>query len=306
MQFIDEKYVGSVLFKRKEDAHKGDFGKILIYAGSVGMAGAAILCGKAALRTGVGLARYLITEEREDILPILQIAVPEATCMLVKDFSEIDFSEYKAMVCGCGLGKTKEATDGLATILDNFKNVLVLDADALNMIAASPVLAEKARNSLAEIIITPHVGEAKRLLNTCEGMEGLPGRKKAVCALAEKFDCIAILKGSGTLVAKKANGSEEDSALGKENTGDGRFAIFENTTGNPGMATGGSGDVLSGVIASLAAQGYSALDAARMGVFLHGRAGDLTTKAIGEMSVTASDIITLLPGAIQQCYKEIL
>ncbi len=304
MEFIDKDYIGNTLFKRKEDAHKGDFGKVLIYAGSYGMAGAAILCGKAALRTGVGLARYLITEERKEILPILQIAVPEATCMSINSFQEIDFSEYKAIVCGCGLGKSSEAAAGLAILFDNFENVLVLDADALNIIAASPSLTEKMKNSLAEIIITPHVGEAKRLLDTCEGISGLSSRKNAVCALAEKFDCIAVLKGSGTLIAKKRRGSEEDSALGKDNTGDGGFSIFENTTGNPGMATGGSGDVLSGMIASLAAQGYSALDAARMGVFLHGRAGDLVAKAVGEMSVTASDIISLIPAAILECYKE--
>lgn len=299
MKFIDEKYMSNIFFKRKEDAHKGDFGKVLIYAGSYGMAGAAILCGKAALRTGVGLAKYLITEERKEIVPILQVAVPEATCMMVTDFKDIDFTEYKAIVCGCGLGKSKEAADGLSVILDHFENVLVLDADALNLIASSPSLTEKAQNSLAEIIITPHVGEAKRLLNTCEGIAGLSGRKNAVCALSEKYDCIAVLKGSGTLIAKKVRETDD-------NTGDGDFAVFENTTGNPGMATAGSGDVLSGVIASLAAQGYSALDAARMGVFLHGKAGDLTTKAVGEMSVTASDIITLLPGAILQCNKETL
>ncbi|MCQ2512609.1 MAG: NAD(P)H-hydrate dehydratase [Lachnospiraceae bacterium] len=304
MKFIDKEYISNTLFKRKEDAHKGDFGKVLIYAGSVGMAGAAILCGKAALRTGVGLARYLITEERKEILPILQIAVPEATCMTINNFQEIDYSEYKAIVCGCGLGKSSEVAAGLSVILDNFENVLVLDADALNVIATSPSLIDKMRNSLAEIIITPHAGEAKRLLDTCEGISGLSGRKNAVCALAERFDCIAVLKGSGTLIAQKRIGSEDDSALEKDYTKDGSFSIFENTTGNPGMATGGSGDVLSGIIASLAAQGYSALDAARMGVFLHGRAGDLVAKAVGEMSVTASDIISLIPAAILECYKE--
>lgn len=306
MKFIDDSYIIRTLFKRKKNAHKGDFGKTLVYAGSYGMAGAAILCGKAALRGGAGLVRYLITEGRSDLLPILQVAVPEATCLTVNNFYDIDFSEYKAIVCGCGLGKSSEAAACLSVLLDNFENVLVLDADALNIIAASPSLTEKMKNSLAEIVITPHIGEAKRLLNCEEEIVDREDRWSAACALSQKFDCITVLKGAGTLIARRAFESEEDSALGKNNTGDGKFSVFENTTGNPGMATGGAGDVLSGIIASLAAQGYAAMDAARLGVFFHGKAGDLAAAALGEMSVTAGDLIDYLPQAIRKYYQEII
>lgn len=305
MKFIDENYVCRTLFKREREAHKGDFGKVLIYAGSYGMAGAAILCGKAALRSGCGLARFLITEERQSLLPILQTAVPEATCLAVNNFHDIDFSEYKAIVCGCGLGKSSDAAAGLAVILEKYKNILILDADALNIISGSPSLTEKMKDSLAEIIITPHIGEAKRLLETNEEISDHMDRKICACALADKYDCIAVLKGFGTIVARKDLEIENDSAFGSVNLGDNKYSVFENTTGNPGMATGGSGDVLSGVIASLAAQGYSALDAALLGVFLHGKSGDLAADALGEMSVIAGDLIDYLPAAIKPYYLEV-
>lgn len=281
MKFTDDTYIRETIYKRKADAHKGDFGKVLIYAGSPGMAGAALLCGTAALRTGSGLVRFLMTPERKEIVPILQTGLCEATCI---DADLADFADYEAIAIGCGLGESDEAAAMTAKILSSYSGVLVLDADALNLIAHREKLSCLLPSCRASVILTPHVGEAKRLLHTEDAIKTLAQRQEAVCALAEKYHCIAILKGAGTLITDT-----------KE--------IYENTTGNPGMATGGSGDVLTGVIASLAGQGYQPLDAARMGVFIHGKAGDLAAQELGEMSVIARDIIRKVPGALKQYYQ---
>lgn len=281
MKFIDDTYIRETIYKRKEDAHKGDFGKVLIYAGSPGMAGAALLCGTAALRTGSGLVRYLMTPLRKEIQPILQTGLWEATCL---DADSLNFADYQAVAAGCGLGESDEAAQMLASILTSYTGVLVLDADALNLVAHREELSSLAASYPGTLILTPHIGEAKRLLQTNEEIKTLSQRQDAVFALAEKYHCIAVLKGAGTLVAEKKD-------------------VYENTTGNPGMATGGSGDVLTGVIASLAGQGYAPLDAARMGVFIHGKAGDLAAQELGEMSVIARDIIRKIPDAFKQYYQ---
>lgn len=299
MIYTDDEYVLNILKKRAFDAHKGNFGKVLIFAGSLGMAGAAVLCGKAALLTGSGLVRFLLPDIPCDILPVLQTCVPEATC--IGYHSDMDYNEYDAIACGSGLGRDDTARKILTAIVQNYgraahsessTKILILDADALNMIAESPPLQDAMRNSEAEIIITPHIGEAKRLLNTCAGITSFSDRKNAVCDLAEKFNCTAILKGAGTLVACK-------------NPPKNNFLIFENTTGNPGMATAGSGDTLTGIITSLAGQGYPPLDAARLGVFFHGKAGDIAADELGEMSVTAGAIGEYLPHAIKRYYDRI-
>ena len=281
MKFTDDTYIRETIYKRKEDAHKGDFGKVLIYAGSPGMAGAALLCGTAALRTGSGLVRFLMTPLRKEIQPILQTGLCEATCI---DAENVIFADYQAISAGCGLGESGETAQILASILSSYSGVLVLDADALNLLAHREELSSLAASYPGTLILTPHVGEAKRLLHTEKEIKTLSQRQDAVFALAEKYHCIAVLKGAGTLVAVK-----ED--------------VYENTTGNPGMATGGSGDVLTGVIASLAGQGYAPLDAARMGSFIHGKAGDLAAAELGEMSVIARDIIRKIPDALKQYYQ---
>ena len=293
MIYTNDDYVLETLKKRETDAHKGDFGKVLIFAGSLGMAGAAVLQGNAALKTGSGLVRFLLPEMPNEIYQILQIGVPEATC--VGYLEDMDFNEYDAISCGSGLGKSSKAKKIFMHILNDFGKgkTLVLDADALNMIAEDLSLAEAVKNSKADIIITPHIGEAKRLLNTCEGIRSISDRKNAACALAEKFNAVSVLKGAGTLVC----------ALNKEGTS--RFLIFENTTGNPGMATAGSGDTLSGIILSLAGQKYSPVDASRLGVFIHGKAGDLAKEELGEMSVTAGEIGKKIPAAIKSYYEKL-
>ena len=286
MKEIDSAYIDSTLRPRKADAHKGDFGKVLIFAGSPGMAGAAVLCGRSALKSGAGLVQYLLPSLDSPLLPILQCCVPEATCLPVSP--QLRIQDYQAIACGSGLSKSPEAARILSRLFDSCHSVLVTDADALNLLSESEDLTEHFTASEAIRIITPHIGEAKRLLHSKDPISSEEERVHAACALAEQYRCICVLKGAGTLVVQK-NGSSYD--------------IFRNTTGNPGMATGGSGDSLAGLIASLAAQGYSAPDAACMGVWFHGKAGDLAAEELGEMGMISSDIVHYIPYALKLSYR---
>lgn len=287
MAVIEYNFINKKLHHRKRDAHKGDFGKILVYAGSEGMAGAAILCGMAALRTGSGLVRYMITDSRKSIMPILQSVVYEATCTYYDPYAENAtalFAEHDVIICGCGLGINEESAAILEQLLVCYNKTLVLDADALNIISKSRKLISMTKKSPATIIITPHVGEAFRLLGR-EFNNTLDDRQVAVNELSKKFDCICVLKGDATLTSSHKN-----------------HTIYKNSSGNPGMATAGSGDVLAGIIGSLAGQGYSPFDAACMGVYLHGKAGDMAARNLSEMSVMARDIIDKLPEVIRSYY----
>ena len=258
--------------KRRRDANKGDFGRVLIIAGRKGMAGAAILCARGALRAGVGLVTFFVPNE---IIPIVQSAVPEATCLRKTPTPE-DLAIYDAIAIGPGLGTGEGAKNVVSYITENFGGKIVLDADALNVIAGTNIIFDE------DTIITPHPGEAARLLGT--SVEVIQAKREAVSALlAEKLGCVTVLKGAGTLVS----------------TAYPTLEMYINTTGNPGMATGGSGDVLTGVIAALAAQGMPSLIAACTGVYIHGLAGDLVAKGIGEDGLVAGD----LPDGIAHAIK---
>ena len=267
---ITKEFVQTIIGKRDREIHKGDCGRILIVAGSTGMAGAAILAARAALRCGSGLVQVAIPK---DLFPIVQVGVPEATC-LERDFEKIDLSLYDAVAVGPGLGQRKDGIDSVKYILENYDGPMVLDADGLNVVAYNDLFMQLREKK--NVIITPHIGEARRLLamNT-DGME----RKEMALELVKKTNAVSVLKGHATVVA----------------TGDSKTYI--NTTGNPGMATAGSGDVLAGIIASLLGQRKAGLktpitpkDAALAGVFIHGMAGDLAAEAIGEYGLIATDI----------------
>ncbi len=276
MKYITEEYVQGVLKKRKKDTHKGDYGKVLILAGSKPMTGAAILAARGALRTGSGLV-YLCVPQK--LFAIFQIAVPEAICIPRESIS--DFSAYDSIIVGPGLGMGDDLDfhAGLLTkILREYEGILLIDADGLNIVSRFQ-LHRTLRVSKAEIIITPHMGEAERLLKE------LPQeRQDAAAALHQKTGAVTVLKGAETLV------------LGKE--------LYVNTTGNPGMATAGSGDVLSGIIGSLAGQGYGAEESARIGVFLHGMAGDLSAEFHGQWGLMATDIAENVSVSIQKVIGE--
>ena len=284
MTKTDETYIQNTIYTRKADAHKGDFGKVLIFAGSPGMAGAAILCGRAALKSGAGLVQFLLPSSDSPLLNILQCCVPEATCRF--GLTDLKLSDYTAVACGSGLGKSQTALSMLRTLFAQCSCVLTADADALNLIAENEDLKDLFTACPARRIITPHTGEARRLLHTHAALTSEEERIQAVQDLAHTYHCIAVLKGAGTLIA-----SDTDPE------------ICINTTGNPGMATAGSGDSLTGLITSLAAQGYSPMDAARIGVFIHGKAGDLSAERLGEMGMTASDILSSIPYALHLYYQ---
>lgn len=274
---IDLKYVNTVIKERPRDIHKGDCGRVLVIAGSVGMAGAAMLCARGALRSGAGLVRISAPEE---LYPILQVGVPEATCVS-RDISRLDYGSHDVIAIGPGLGDDAANGDLIREILENYKKTIVLDADGINTVHRCN-LGEALRNTEASVIITPHPGEAARLLAYyCEEAD-LDDRTGTLRKLQKHTRAICVLKGSGTLVAGH----------------DGKTYI--NTTGNPGMATGGSGDVLTGIIAALAGQKLEPEDAAKAGVFIHGLAGDIAAVRTGETGMTAMDIAEMTAAAFKQ------
>lgn len=387
---ITEKTVQNIIGRRKREIHKGDCGRILIAAGSPGMAGAAILAARSALRAGSGLVRTAIPAE---LFPIVQVGVPEATCMR-RNLPIQNLAAYDAVCVGPGLGEEEESIDFVKEILQAYEKTLIVDADGLNIIAHQnlfPLLHRRAELYPERTILTPHMGEARRLLaasgignsgtdaahplsptpraeSQIEGTADIgngiaridepragaalltasepdafnfsasasaSARERIADALVQKTRAVIVLKGAGTIVA----------AEGRQ--------TYTNTTGNPGMATGGSGDVLSGIITSLAGQSsqlgtglapempigqtnqtrnatqaleldtepapdqtaalgtevsaiqdakpsrIGAFDAALAGVYIHGLAGDLAARELGEYGVTAGDLALYTAYAIK-------
>lgn len=260
-----------LLPERAADGNKGTFGKVLLAAGSKNMAGAAVLAARSCYRTGAGMVK-VITPECNRV--ILQTAVPEA---LLGDETDFDSGMAWADVIAVGPGM---GTDGrgeglLRTALSRSRLPLVIDADGLNLLAASSGLQELAAGQGAQgrpVVLTPHVGELARLCGSSAARcrEDLPG-----CAmeLARKLNCVVVCKDARTFTCKPGK------------------PICMNTVGNSGMATAGSGDVLTGIITGLLAQGMDPFEAAGVGVYLHGLAGDAAAGLKGERGMTAGDII---------------
>lgn len=269
---------------RAIDAHKGNFGKICIIAGSLGMSGAAALAGRSALRAGAGLVRVATPK---NILPIVASIEPSFTTIPLAEDSAgriskkalstllTAVSENDIFAFGCGVGISSEVRFVLENLIRQEDLRLVIDADGLNNLSKIQNWPDILK---AETILTPHPGEMKRLW---EGLyrEELPtDRQSQAIELAKLTKTVVVLKGAGTVVTNAEK-------------------IYVNKTGNPGMATAGSGDVLTGVITALAGQGMSNFDAAVCGVYLHGLAGDIASEELGQVSLIATDIIDALPGA---------
>ena len=282
---INEKTVKNIIERRKREIHKGSCGRILIAAGSVGMAGSAVLAARGALRSGAGLVQLSVPQE---IFPIVQTGVLEATC-LTDSLDNIDLSRYNAAAAGPGLGDSRESVEKVRILLDSFDGPLVLDADGLN-IAAREEFFDLMRARGGRLIITPHMGEARRLM--AKDFSEKMTRRELAEALAEKTGAVTVLKGAGTVVA----------AEGRK--------TYTNTTGNPGMATAGSGDVLTGIITSLCGQRHSdgrpiePLEAALAGVYIHGLAGDLGAEEKGEYGLIAGDIAEYTALAVKKISEE--
>ena len=282
---ITEKTVKNIIERRKREIHKGSCGRILIAAGSVGMAGAAVLAARGALRSGAGLVQLSVPA---GIFPIVQTGVLEATC-LTDSLDNIDLSRYNAAAAGPGLGDSRESVEKVRILLDSFDGPLVLDADGLN-IAASEDFFDLMRARGGRLIITPHMGEARRLM--AKDFSEKMTRRELAEALADKSGAVTVLKGAGTVVAAKGR------------------KTYTNTTGNPGMATAGSGDVLTGIITSLCGQRHSdgrpiePLEAALAGVYIHGLAGDLGAEEKGEYGLIAGDIAEYTALAVKKILEE--
>ena len=259
---------------RAKHAHKGNFGRALLVAGSKGMAGASVLAARAALRCGVGLLTVHVPAANN---AIVQVAVPEAMTSIDSNeccFSDnIDTERYTAVAVGPGLGQSKESEAALLHLIDNCKAPMVLDADALNILARNPAYMQRLPQGC---IITPHVGEFARLFGATESSYV---RLQAAQAYSMTFGVTIVLKGAHTVVVTQ---------LG---------TMHFNSTGNPGMATAGCGDVLTGCILSLLARGLTAPDAARLAVYIHGLAGDIAAGDKGEVALVAGDIVDSLPRA---------
>ncbi len=276
----DSAFPRAVLPKPDPQSNKGDLGKLLLVCGSFGMAGACIMAAKAALRCGVGLLRIAADQS---IYPILAQAVPEAVFTVLDWETRRRESEEKlrnalnsstACLIGCGLGELSELA--CPPVFSHCTVPLVADADALNFAARRPGALEEIE---APLILTPHPGEMARLCGDAIS-EIQADRLGAAREKARETGAVVALKGAATVIAAP----------------DGRCAV--NPTGNPGMAKGGSGDVLAGMIASFAAQGLPAFEATTAGVYLHGLAGDLCAKRLGWRSMLPTDLIAALPEAL--------
>ncbi len=272
---------------RPEDAHKGALGRVAVVGGSLRMPGAVALAGEAALRAGAGIVEIALPAPAQALaVPLLREAIwlplPADADGFV-DASAVEelgtaLEAAQAVAVGPGWG----TWPGAAACLERLVAVdrpLVMDADALNLVAADPALAGRVRDRFDATVITPHPGEAGRLL--CVETSAIQeDREAAAAALADRHGCVAVLKGAGTLVS---DGQRTE-----------RVA-----TGNPGMATAGSGDVLTGVVAAFAARGLDPFDAAWLAAHVHGLAGDLAAAGTGRESLVAGDLLAELPRAMR-------
>lgn len=279
---ITTEYVRSVITDRPADMHKGQAGRVLMIAGSRGMAGAAVLSARGALYSGAGLVKVSVPDE---LFTILQIAVPEAMCIDRAETAKADLNIYDAICMGPGIGTGEDAMALLFKVLAEYHGPLVLDADAINCLCKYNGF-EEVRKREGVTVFTPHPGEAGRMLRALDlGAYKELGREQTAAALAQATGAIVLLKGAMTLIA---GGEASETEL------------YENPTGNPGMATGGSGDVLSGIITSLLGQKHleaGAMQRVCAAAFLHGLAGDIAAENIGEYGMTSADIADAVAAA---------
>ena len=276
LKYLDADSVAALLPVRSCEMHKGDCGKVLLLCGSLGYTGAPALAARAALRTGAGLAYlavpesiYAIEATKLDEAIVLPLA-DKVGCIseqAQKDIVKL-LKNKDAVLIGCGSGQTDGVFQTVKTVFDIFEGTVVLDADGINVL-------QQHKNVLRErtgpTILTPHAGEFARIAASVSG-----DRMKDAVALALELGVIVLLKGHQTVIT------------------DGR-TIYVNQTGNPGMAVGGSGDVLAGMIVSLVGQGVPPLEAAACAAWLHGAAGDLCAEMLGQRSMLPTDMLDVLP-----------
>ena len=279
--YITPKDPRRILKRRSRFDHKGTYGHALLVAGSYGKIGAAVLASRAALRSGVGLLSVHIPKCGYSIL---QTAVPEAMVSVDQhnEFlsDELRLDNYSAVGFGPGLGNSPSTLRAYTALLKAFRKPMVIDADGLNMLSENRDLLSLVPQGS---ILTPHPKEFERLVGKWDNdFEKLESQKR----LAIQLKSVVVVKGAYSAIASP----------------DGKICF--NSTGNPGMATGGSGDVLTGILTGLLAQGYTSFEAAQLGVYLHGLSGDLAVPDRGMNSLIASDLIEFLPSAFLRLHRE--
>ncbi len=260
------------LLRRDTFAHKGTFGHTLLFTGSQGKMGASILSAKACIKSGCGLVSVLVPQKYEFMIPL---SMPEIMTETYEN-KDISLEKFSAVGVGCGIGTSEQAKNILSHLLKEYRRPMVLDADAINLLASDETLLKHLPK---KSILTPHLKELERLIGVCDNHFE---RLQKTAELAQKHHIYILVKGAYSTIV----------------TPDKSF--YFNTTGNPGMATAGSGDVLTGVISSLLSQNIDVLEALKMAVFIHGYAGDIAKKEYGETSLTSSDIINKLPLAFKE------
>ncbi len=290
-EIIDLDMVSAMMPRRKPDSNKGDYGRVLIITGSTGMTGSGCLASMAALRTGAGL---VYTGVPKSLAQVYSAKLTEPIVIPLEDGGAGRLSasciehilglmdKMDVVAIGPGLTAADDIRKIVGAVIENCEVPLVMDADALNAISAAPSMLKKLKT---EAVLTPHPGEMARLMGT-DTKQVQSDRIGTATGFAQKYGVTVVLKGSRTIVAYP----------------DGWVHI--NTTGNAGMATAGTGDVLTGMIAGIAAQGVPAGDAAAAGVYLHGLAGDAAADLKGMYGMVAGDIVDILPVAIKEALKE--
>ena len=277
--FCYEETVKSLMPKRRKDGNKGTFGKVLVIAGNKNMSGASVLSAEAAFRTGCGMVRVLTDKENKEILgkklPEVILSLYESQAELKEELQTgCEWSD--CILIGPGCGKNNDTVEKIKFVLEECEKPVVIDADGLNVISENLRLYNSLKKSIMEknrsVILTPHLGEFSRL-----SRRSVPGIKEALITEAEHFaeecGCVLVCKDVRTVVCKQGEMS------------------FLNMSGNCGMATAGSGDVLAGVIVGLLAQGMKDFEAAVLGVYLHGKAGDMAAADKNEYTLMAGDLI---------------
>ena len=278
------------LIKRKANSHKGNYGHVFVLAGSVGLTGAAYLTAQAALLSGSGLVTLGIPKSLNPIMArklieVMTMPLPETRTQSLSSraFSEIKKFSRKTdiLAVGPGLSQNRETQMLIRKVISSVDKPMVIDADGLNALAGHLEILRRMKDEGQRVILTPHPGEMAGLTGrTIEFVQ--KNRKKVADDFVKKYNVTLVLKGHRTIVAAP------------------RKKAYINKTGNPGMASGGAGDVLTGIIASFLGQGLSAFDAAKFGVYVHGLAGDIAASEKGQLSLTASDLLNKLPEVLRK------
>ncbi len=287
------------LIPRKKNTHKGSYGRVLVLAGSPGMTGAAYLCCKAALKSGSGLVTLGIPKSLNFIMEtkltcVMTHPLPETKALTLSNKGREEIlklcEKHDVVALGPGLSQQPETKNLILWMIKTINRSIVIDADGINALTGNLHILYKIKKN---VVLTPHPGEMSRLINLGSAKDVQKKRidiatkfvKSIHKQLGKERDFLLVLKGDKTIVVNYNK-------------------VYINHTGNPGMATAGAGDVLTGIIVSLIGQGFNVFDASQLGVYIHGLAGDMASKKKGELSMIASDILDCLPDAFIKYGKE--